>query len=289
MEFRYRCAQPLPRLDPIPAGGNAPGPAREVRSMPGPERSLTEHAYTELRRQIIALELPPGLRFTEGHIAQMLRMGKTPVREALARLVQHRLARNIPRVGYEVAPITLLDVQQICELRLIVEPEAVRLAAGRVDPVRIRELDERCSSVYGQDGDPDFQSFIDVNHEFHVAIAAAAGNDRLLEVVEHLLDESERLYRIGLMLRTNPDELVHKHEDLVESLVAGDGDRAMSIAAQQIKEFHQAVTDALLATPAIMSTPVGLPESATRTRPLDPLLIPATRVADVAARHTGRA
>ncbi len=230
--------------------------------MPRPSRSLTEQAYKELRRQIIGLELPPGLRLTEGQVAQMLGVGKTPVREALARLVQQRLARNIPRVGYEVAPITLLDVQQICELRLIVEPEAVRLAVGRVDPVHIRELDDRCVGAFGRDGESGIQSFIDVNHEFHIAIAAASGNGRLLEVMEHLLDESERLYRIGMKLRADPQDLVHKHRDLVDCLVAGDSAKAMSIAAHQIREFQQAVTDALLATATIMSTPVGLPDKA---------------------------
>jgi DNA-binding GntR family transcriptional regulator len=252
---------------------------RNVKA-PRSRQSLTDRVYTELRRQIIWLELPPGARFTEGEVTRMLGIGKTPVREALARLVQRRLARNIPRVGYEVAPVTLLDVQQICELRLIVEPEAARLAIGRVDGALIRELDQRCISTYVHDGTSDMQDFIDANHQFHLAVAAASGNDRLLEVVEHLLDESERLYRIGLRLQVNPEEQVHKHEDLVDSLVAGDGDRAVAITREQIGEFRQLVIDALLATSSIMSAPVGLPDIGQRARPL--IAVAAmTRVAEL--------
>lgn len=250
-----------------PAYADRNGRGRRVVNARRPARSLTDQVYTELRRQIIGLQLPPGARFTEGEVTRMLGIGKTPVREALARLVQRRLAKNIPRVGYEVAPVTLLDVQQICDLRLIVEPEAARLAVGRIDPVRIRELDERCMSTYGNNAATGIQDFIDANHQFHLAVAAASGNDRLLEVVEHLLDESERLYRIGLRLEPNPEELVHKHEDLVDALVAGDVDRVVSITAEQIREFRDLVIDALLATSSILSTPVGIPEADERVRP----------------------
>jgi DNA-binding GntR family transcriptional regulator len=72
--------------------------------------SLADEAYAILKLLIIRCELEPGRRITEAQLVATTGIGKTPVREALARLVHENLVRNIPRHGYEVTPITLRDV-----------------------------------------------------------------------------------------------------------------------------------------------------------------------------------
>src|SRR6266536_4604144 len=69
-----------------------------------PAGSLADEAYVQLKRKIIRCELPPDLLVTESQLVRESGLGKTPVREALGRLVQEGLVRNIPRHGYEVAP-----------------------------------------------------------------------------------------------------------------------------------------------------------------------------------------
>jgi DNA-binding GntR family transcriptional regulator len=216
--------------------------------------TLTDRAHAELRRQIVSLRLPPGARLTEYQVTQMLGMGKTPVREALARLVERRLVRSIPRVGYEVSPIALQDVQQICDLRLMVEPEAVRLAVPRLDVREMRRLDERCIAGYEAAG---YEEFIEANHRFHIAIASASGNDRLAELLDHLMDESDRLYRVGLRLRGSQID-VHTHDDLMQTFEAGDAKAAMAVTARQIREFRRMVVEALMTTPSILSIGTSL-------------------------------
>ena len=103
--------------------------------------SQGEIAYTELRRRIIRCELEPGERITEAQLASVTGIGKTPVREALTRLVQDGLVRSIPGHGYEVTPITLGDVQDLYNFRLIIEPAAAQLAAGHVNATDLRRLD----------------------------------------------------------------------------------------------------------------------------------------------------
>jgi len=223
------------------------------------ERSLADDAYAVLKRRIIVCEMEPGMRVTEAQLVQQISIGKTPVREALARLVQEGLVCNIPRHGYEVAPVTLRDVQHLFGLRLIVEPAAVQLAAGRVDTVQLRRLDELCQAGYTVGDHESITRFLRANHEFHTMLARASGNPRLADVVERLLEESERLFHIGLMLRNRTDEMAHEHGELVDALVAGDGEAARRIAVQQILTSQRMVVDALLSSPAVLSAQVEIP------------------------------
>lgn len=227
------------------------------------ERSLADDAYAVLKRRIIVCEMEPGMRVTEARLVQEIGIGKTPVREALARLVQEGLVHNIPRHGYEVAPVTLRDVQHLFGLRLIVEPATVQLAAGHVDTTQLRRLDELCQAGYTIGDHESVTRFLRANHEFHTTLARASGNPRLAEVVERLLEESERLFHIGLMLRNRTAEMAHEHQELVDALIAGDSEAARRIAVQQILTSQRMVVDALLSSPAVLSAQVEIPRLVT--------------------------
>ncbi len=73
-----------------------------IASAPNQKQSLTEQAYGSLKRKILSLELPPGAQFTEARISQDLVLGKTPVREALARLQRERLVECIRDAATEL-------------------------------------------------------------------------------------------------------------------------------------------------------------------------------------------
>jgi DNA-binding GntR family transcriptional regulator len=226
-------------------------------------RSLADEAYVQLKRKIIRCDLPPDLLVTESQLVRESGLGKTPVREALARLVQEGLVRNIPRHGYEIAPITLGDVEELFGLRLIIEPAAAELAAGRVDAAHLRQLDEICAASCQPDGGSEsFDRHLKANRELHVSIARASGNRRLAEVMERLLDESERMLHLSLLFRNRRAEILHEHRQLVDALIAGDAETARRVSIEQIVAAQRNVTDALLSSPSILSAHVTAPKRA---------------------------
>ncbi len=222
-------------------------------------RSLAAEAYQILRRQIIYCALPPAARVTEADLVKQLGLGKTPIREALGRLVQDGLVRVIPRQGYAISPITLRDVHDLFDLRLIAEPAAVQRAVGNIDMADLRRLDALCRAGYTLGDHDSATAFLRANTEFHVSIARASGNARLAQLLAQLLDESERLFHLGLMLRNRSDEMAHEHHDLVEALVAGDAEAARCIAGSQIIASQRMVVDALLTSAALMEASVTVP------------------------------
>lgn len=215
--------------------------------------SLAAAAYAAIKRDIIRCRLAPGASITEPQLAGRYGFGKTPTREALARLGQEGLVRVIPRRGYIVPAINIQDVHDIFALRLLLETEAAHLAAGNVDGQQLRRLDEICSAGYDP-GDPDSAAqFLGVNTEFHVTIARASDNRRLAEIVEQLLCEMERVFHVGLRLRNRSEEMAHEHRDLVVALLAGNGEAARQIVAAQIISAQKMVLEGLMSSPQCMA------------------------------------
>ena len=216
--------------------------------------SQGEVAYAALRRRLIQGALEPGERMTESQLAQEIGVGKTPVREALTRLVQEGLVRSLRGHGYEVTPITLGDVQDLFNFRLIVEPAAAQLAAGHVRGADLRRLDELCITRFSSIDDEQGESqYLHANYQFHTTIADASGNRRLAEAVRRALDESERLFHLGNVLRNRGEEVAHEHKELVDALIAGDGETARKLTVAHISASQRLVLDALLTSPAVLA------------------------------------
>src|ERR671926_1601027 len=109
---------------------------------------LTERAYEQLRRDIISCSIRPGTEISEAQLCSQYNLGKAAVRVALTRLSHDGLVRAIPRRGYMVSPITLQDIHDVFELRLMLEPAAARMAAGKVSTQKLKMYDDVCRAGY---------------------------------------------------------------------------------------------------------------------------------------------
>src|ERR1044072_1469456 len=94
-------------------------------------RSLSDQAYYRIREMIVTLELPPGSLLSERELMERLRLGRTPVREALRALARERLVEVYPRRGMFVSSVDVRDLAGLSEVRSTLEPRAARLAAER--------------------------------------------------------------------------------------------------------------------------------------------------------------
>jgi DNA-binding GntR family transcriptional regulator len=222
-------------------------------SPPDPAPSLTEQATALLRRDILTTVLAPGETLSEAQAAERLGLGKAPVRAALARLAEEGLIQAMPRRGWVVALVTIRDIHEVFDLRLLLEPEAARRAAGRVDAEALRRLDAVCAAGY-RPHDPDSAlGFLDANRAFHVAVADLSGNGRLARQIGRLLDESTRMLVLGLKRRDRTGEMAHEHAALIEALALGRADAAAALMHEQVAASRAMVLDALT------SAPSGLP------------------------------
>jgi DNA-binding GntR family transcriptional regulator len=214
---------------------------------------LTERAYERLRRDIISCTIAPGSEISEAQLAAQYKLGKAAVRVALTKLAHDGLVRAIPRRGYMVMPVTLQDIHDVFELRLMLEPAAARMAAGKVSTQRLKVYDEVCRTGY-QPGDAKSTGrFLEANKAFHVTIAQATGNARLAQAIELLLDEMTRLLHLGLGVRKGALIANYEHKGLVKALARGDGETAERICREQIEASRSMVLSAVLTSRSVMN------------------------------------
>jgi DNA-binding GntR family transcriptional regulator len=214
---------------------------------------LTDRAYERIKHDIITCAIAPGTEISEPQLCVHYRLGKAPVRMALIRLAHDGLLRAIPRRGYRVTPITLKDIQDIFELRLMLEPAAAHMAAGKIDAQRLRALDEACRDGYQSNDIKSITRFLEANKAFHVAIAHATGNGRLAVMIAQLLDQMTRLLHLGLGLRNRAQEMQHEHRALVKALARGDRETAERISREQIESARNMVLSAIMTSTTVMN------------------------------------
>ncbi len=162
--------------------------------------SKKEKAYRAIKQAIIAGQLESAKIYSITELSEMFNMGKTPAREALVILSSEGFIDPIPRSGYQVKSLSIRDIMEIFHLRSVLEVEAVGLATGRITDRDIRLLEENNRQEQEIELNPrsdvsakSYRKGYGLNLEFHLTIARASGNNRLVELVEKLLNELERV------------------------------------------------------------------------------------------------
>jgi len=201
--------------------------------------SLAESAYRQLKADILTCRLLPGTMLGAPQLAESLEMSRTPVHEALKTLCQEGLLIVEPRVGYRVTPVTVRDIEEIFDLRLLIEAHGAGLAARRAatrDVEILRGQHERAQENVGSGSVDDaayLESLMAGNRAFHVSVAAMSGNQRLARIVGGLLDEGQRIY-FFYFLAHRP--LVDAHAPVIDALAARDPNAAREAMAAHIRE-----------------------------------------------------
>lgn len=207
--------------------------------------SLTESVYAMLRKEILTCALAPGTEISEAELAVRFKVSKTPVREALANLRAEGLVRSFPRRGYQVVPVTFGDMNELFDLRTILEAGAAELACKRITEPEIENLRKLADIVYDQSEPPSLENFIKANRDFHFAIARASGNERLFQLLAKQIDELERFFYLGARLRDVSTETQADHRQIVEVLSKRDPEAARDIMVRHNDITRQGLFEAL--------------------------------------------
>jgi len=162
---------------------------RDPDAAPRDAPVLVRSSYDAIKDAILRNRLRPGVRLTHRELAERLGVSRTPVRESLERLRQEGYVERIPNRGYFVAEMDAREVVQLYETREALETFALRRviesglsAAGWK---RLRALNDRYGRLCG---DPLDRERLVADREFHVALAAEAGNEHLCRVLHGVFD-----------------------------------------------------------------------------------------------------
>ncbi len=194
--------------------------------------AVTDHQYRtaqavvadRLRHSVLSGQLPPGSRLLQAAVAEEMRTSTTPVREAMRELAGEGLLDLDPHRGVMVHSSSVAELQEIYEIRLLLEPVAITATIANMTPALLAAAE---SIVDRMESETDVTDWVMLNAAFHAVLAEATGMPILNSILMKLRNVSA-LY-VASMLHRHPETIApanKEHRALLKACKAGDTKRA---------------------------------------------------------------
>jgi DNA-binding GntR family transcriptional regulator len=209
----------------------------------GAKRHGGRYIYEELRKQILTLKLKPGMPLYEVSLAAQFGLSRSPVRDALARLISEGLVTILPNRTLLVTPFEIEEFPNYISALDLIQRAVTRLAAlQRTDDdlVRIRAADAAYLEAVGTG---DFQAMSETNKAFHMTIAEAGKNPYFISYYEKLLGEGQRLLHLHfdyiISAASTSTRLGRDHDEIVNAIANRKPDEAEHAAHEHTMLFQR--------------------------------------------------
>jgi DNA-binding GntR family transcriptional regulator len=226
-------------------------PARSfLNGTTGAAPSRTEAVLDAVKRAILAGELRPGQSLVETELAQLLGVSKTPVREALKTLAGAGLVTMSAYRGATVRAIDPASAAAIYDLRLLLEPEAVRRAVGRgaaeagpiqASPVQASPVQASWAGAHAaleaSDAATDQAQRSLANREFHRALYLACGNSLLVKTLDNLRDQTALVSALSWEQAPSWQQEAAEHQAILAAARRGAATEAEALLRAHIAGF----------------------------------------------------
>ena len=200
----------------------------------GARTSLRERVAESLRAALVSGRMVPGPTYSIPALAEQFGVSATPVREAMLDLVNEGIVAPVPNKGFRVVELTDAELDQITELRRLLEVPTVSALSGALDSAAIKQLRRLAGAVSDAARRGDVVAYVEADRELHLALLAEAGNPRLVEMVGRLRDQSrlyglEQLAAEGVLI-----DSAEEHLSLIDALESGDRRAAERVMAHHL-------------------------------------------------------
>lgn len=191
-----------------------------------PKQSLSEEAYSEIRRALLRGELEPGQRLSEPELALKFKTSRSPVREALMRLEHEGFIERLPNGRLRVATLDIRDLEQLYVVRASVEGLAARLATPLLRTVDLEHMGssveemERCVKKRNAAG------AIAAGQQFHDVITRECGNQPLVDVLEGLRARISRFRAVVASFDDYDPDRVNEHRRILKAFYQRNAEQA---------------------------------------------------------------
>ncbi|EYT51798.1 GntR family transcriptional regulator [Leucobacter sp. UCD-THU] len=200
-------------------------------------RRLSDVAFQRLLEAIIREDLAPGARIRDAELAAQLGLSRTPVREAVNRLVDLGLAESKPSAHTRVTTLTARSVERTLEILQSLDRLAVEQAVPNIGPAQLAELQRMNDRFAEAIRSGSAAAVLDADVTFHQALREYAENPVLMRVMSQLDPHVQRILFRKFSSRLGAPNTVHHHVALLDLIAAGDAAGAASSSAQQWREL----------------------------------------------------
>lgn len=200
--------------------------------------NLRDQALAVIRQELVSGAIRPDQIYSAAGMAQRLGTSNAPVREAMLTLVNQGVMEVVPNRGFRVTPVTDKDLDEVYELRMLLEVPALEQLARRGRPAELETAREHARACTEAAETGDMTVFLEADRDFHLSMLGLLGNRRLVQLVEMLRDQT-RLYGLrrlaaeGLLVATS-----REHFALLDAVLAGDPQLSGKLMAKHLQHVR---------------------------------------------------
>lgn len=199
-------------------------------------KSLSQKTYLRLRSLIVTGKLAPGVKLPYHRLALQLGVSVTPLREALMSLVKEGLVVFLPRKGMFVNTLSQKDVEEVYEIREMLEGLAAALASQHAGAGHVATLRESCAEFESALRANDMTTCLKSDFWFHELLVQASGNGRLIEMIKIFHVQSSSIAKTGPDYMELCSEYLREHRAVIDAVARHDSDRAERLIRAHIRK-----------------------------------------------------
>lgn len=208
--------------------------------------SSSQRALLVLREKIFSGELSAGSDHLESELAVLLKMSRTPVREAVLMLESQGLLEMRPRKGVRILPISPDDMAEIYDVLTELESLAAeRAALAGYDEDELQQLACAIDDMDVAIASSDLDAWAEADDRFHAELVRLGGNSRIVAIVHMMSNQVRRARTTTLLMRPLPTKSNHDHRKVYQAIKNGDGSIARQTHSEHRRHAKQIIVDLL--------------------------------------------
>ena len=213
----------------------------------GAHLSLKDRVYENLKLMIITGKLEPNRHLLEAELSEMMKISRAPIREALNILEKEGLVTIIPRKGAQVSSISKTEVENIWEIRSVLEPYAARNASQKCKEKELCEMEDKLKKILQEPYD--FASYLNVDLELHELLYKHLDNKMLIEIIVMVRQNSLRIRNFAegqsALTKDIASSDTAEHLEIIKALKARDSERIAAAVYIHIMNSKQRIIQAV--------------------------------------------
>lgn len=198
------------------------------------KENFGDQVFEQLKKMIFDGEFRPGNRIIESEVAESIGISRTPVREALHKLEAERLIVRLPKGGYVVKGMSIGEIEEIFDIRVLLESFAGYLAAQRWNDKQLAPLEEKLREFEKYLLINDLKELTRINTEFHELLYALSKSPKLIQMINNLRDEIFLLREI-LLESMKVGSLSHNdHKEIIKAIKHREAEKVERLLKEHI-------------------------------------------------------
>jgi len=197
---------------------------------------LSQKVYRVLKTKIVKGILKPKAKLLEGKIAQQLGVSRTPVREAIQKLIAEGFVKKTPNLSLSVIEISPFEYQEVLQVRATLEGLAARLLAKKITEIEIKQLQNNIEQTKDSVSANNLLAFTDLNFRFHNLIVNNCGNNYLKKILNDLHNKYPQYRMRTLGFAGRLDSALEEHRKILEALKKREEKNVDRLSQEHVKK-----------------------------------------------------